>query len=489
MNISRNLLILSLVLGLAFSLCLPSFPVRANSNAPVNLQAVDEFLQEQVKANRIPGVAVAIVQDNQIIFSKGYGEAAPGKPVTPQTQFYIGSVTKSFTALAAMKLVEQGKLDLEAPVQRYLPWFQIADLEASTKITIRNLLNHTSGLGEAGDPNANAYTTSLEEQARLLQYAHLTSPVGKRYQYFNQNYRLVGLLIEQVSGQAYNDYLKENIFVPLGMTRTTADPQTAADLAQGYSRAFGFPLPQSQRFIPGALPSGYLISTADDMARYLLANINNRQTDGRAMLDPQLLAIMRTPPAGLNSEYGMGWLIMENGNTLAHGGSLENFQSFIAIGLKEEIGLVILYNQNSLENMLLENNAIREGLLALINEQSPSQTSFGWLGWLLLVFFSADMLNHLRLYVALPRWTQKIATQNRLWLWFKVSACVLLPLFVIFGLPLLVKAMQGGVPNWQEPFQLIPDLTTWLLLGMSLLLTRNIVYGFLLFRQKGFSHD
>jgi CubicO group peptidase (beta-lactamase class C family) len=447
------------------------------------LQAVDEFLRTEVYANRIPGVAVAIVQNDQIIFNKGYGESAPGKPVTPQTQFYIGSVTKSFTALAAMKLVEQGKLSLDSPVRQYLPWFQVSDPEASARITVRHLLNHTSGLGDAGDPNANAYPASLEEQARLLKNARLTAPVGSQFQYFNQNYRLVGLLIEQVSGQSYGAYLQDNIFVPLGMTGTTADPQTAAGLAQGYSRFFGFPLPQPQRFIPGRLPSGYLISTAGDMARFLLAQINNRQADGREMLDPRLLVVMRTPPAGLHSEYGMGWMVVENGNTLAHGGALEYFQAFVVIELKEKTGLVILYNQNGLENMLFENNAIRDGLLALLKGQTPSQISFGWIGWLLLVLFAADLLNHLRLYAALPHWKQKTAAQNRKWLWFKVIGCILFPLFVVFGSPLSAAAVLGGSPNWLEPFQLAPDLTIWLLLGMSLLLVRNLLYAFALLRQ------
>jgi CubicO group peptidase (beta-lactamase class C family) len=471
------------ILGLACCLGRPVLALRVDGNAALDLRAVDEFLRTQVKANRIPGVAVAIVQDDQIIFSKGYGESAPGNAVTPQTQFYIGSVTKSFTALAALKLVEQGKLNLDSPVREYLPWFQVADPDASAKITVRNLLNHTSGLGDAGDPNAKAYTASLDEQARLLKNARLTAPVGSQFQYFNQNYRLVGLLIERVSGQSYGAYLQENIFAPLGMADTTADPQTANSLAQGYSRFFGFPLPQTQRFVPGSLPSGYLISTGDDMARFLLAQINNRQADGRAMLDPGLLAVMRTPPAGVQSEYGMGWMVLENGNMLAHGGVLEYFQAFVFLELKEKTGLVILFNQSGPENMLFENNTIRDGLLALLKGQSPSKISFGWIGWLLLAVFTADLLNHVRLFAGLPRWKQKTAAQNRKWLRSKVIAGILLPLFVIIGLPLSAAVVQGVSPDWLEPIRLVPDLTIWLLLGMSLLLVRSLLYAFALLRQ------
>ena len=472
------------VLGLIVSLFLLSFSGDAQGDSQPDLQAIDTFLQRQVKANRIPGLAVAIVQGDRILFAKGYGEAAPGEPVTPQTQFYIGSVTKGFTALVIMQLVEQGKLELDAPVQKYLPWFQVADPEASSKITVRHLLNHTSGLGEGGDPNASAYTSSLEGQAHLLAYVRLTAPVGSQFQYYNQNYRLLGLLIEQVSGQSYGDYLRSNVFEPLGMTNTTADPTEASHLAQGYSRVFGFPLPQSQRFIPGALPSGYLISTAEDMARYLIAQLNNRQSNGEQMLNSESLTLMRTPPVGIDSEYGMGWMVVENGNTLAHGGAIDYFQSFVALGLKEEIGFVTLYNQNSMENMLFENNAIRDGLLELLNGETPQRTSYGWIGWLLLTLAATDLGNHLHLFGMLPRWVQKTSTQNRLWLWIKVMAGVLIPLAIIFGLPLLMHALKGSAPNWTEPFRWMPDLIAWLLLGMSLNLIRNLVHALTLLRQQ-----
>ena len=480
---SQKPITLLIILWMAFSLLMPSFPGYARDNNELDLKAIDEFLQTQVKANRIPGLAVAIVQGDQVIFNKGYGETSPGKPVTPQTQFYIGSVTKSFTALAALQLVEQGKLDLDAPVQEYLPWFQISDPEASSQITVRHLLNHTSGLSEKGDLNASAYTSTLEEQARLLKNVHLTASVGSKFQYYNQNYRLVGLVIEEVSGQSYGDYLRDNVFLPFGMVHTVTDPTEAIALAQGYSRIFGFPLSRSQRFVPGALPSGYLITTADDMARYLLAQISNQRADGEQMLDPEYLSTMRTPPTGIDSEYGMGWLVMENRNTIAHGGSLEYFQSFVAIGLKEEVGLVILYNQNSMENMLFANDAIRNGLLNLLNGETPSKNSYGWIGWLLLTLAMADLLNHLRLFWGLPRWTQKVSTQNRLWLWTKVLVGILIPLAIIIGLPPLIHTIEGGAPSWSEPFKLMPDLTIWLLLGMSLNLVRNLLRALALLRR------
>ncbi|HSA99227.1 MAG TPA: serine hydrolase domain-containing protein [Anaerolineales bacterium] len=482
----RKLLPLFFVFGLIFSLFIPSFSGAAQGNHQLDLQAVDSFLQAQVKANRLPGLAVAIVQGDEIIFAKGYGEAAPGVPVTPQTQFYIGSVTKGFTALAVMQLVEQGKLELDAPVQKYLPWFKVADPEVSRKITIRHLLNHTSGLGERGDPHVDAYTISIDEEVRLLADVRPTAPVGSQYQYYNPNYRVLGLLIEQASGESYSDYMDKHVFKPLGMLATTTDPAEASNLAQGYCRAFGFALPRSQASvrIPGAVSSGGIITSAEDMARYLLAQLHNRQADGEQMLEPKSLVALRTPPEEIGSDYGMGWIAMENGNTLAFGGATEYFQSFVAIGLKEEIGVVTLYNQDSLENMLFENNAIRDGLLTFLNGETPQRTSYGWIGWALLTLATLDLANHLRLFWMSARWVQKTSSQNRIWLWIKVSVGILIPVAVIFGLPWLVHTTEGGAPNWVEPFEILPDVAAWLLLGLSLNLIRSLIHALALLRQK-----
>ncbi len=474
------------VFGLIAGLLMPSFSSVAKGDPRFDLQAIDAFLQAQVKANRLPGLAVAIIQGDEIIFAKGYGKAAPGRPVTPQTQFYIGSVTKGFTALAIMQLVEQGKLELDAPVQKYLPWFKVADPEASSQITIRHLLNHTSGLSERGDPHVDAYATSHEEQVRLLADVRPTAPVGTQFQYYNPNYRVLGLLIEQISGTSYSDYMNENVFEPLGMLATTTNPAEAPDLAQGYSRAFGFALPRSQSGIriPGAESSGGMITTAEDLARYLLAQLHNRQADGRQMLDPESLAAMRALPPGVDTEYGMGWIVAEKGNTRAYGGATEYFQSFVAFGLKEEIGFVTLYNQDGLENMFFENNTIRDGLLAFLNGKTPVRTSYGWIGWLLLSLAVLDLANHARLFWMLPGWVQKTSSQNRAWLWIKVLVGILVPLAVVFGLPRLVHATDGGAPNWVEPFELLPDIAAWLLVGLSLNLVRSLLHAGALVRRR-----
>ncbi|MGE5334920.1 MAG: serine hydrolase domain-containing protein, partial [Nitrososphaerota archaeon] len=145
---------ITLLLGACLLLAgMSTFPinVQARSNESSS-QAIDAYIASRMQAAHIPGLSLAVVKGDQIAYLKGYGHADPsGHPVTPQTPFIIGSISKTFTALALMQLVEAGKVDVDAPVQRYLPWFSLADSHASARITVRNLLNQTSGIPQLQD--------------------------------------------------------------------------------------------------------------------------------------------------------------------------------------------------------------------------------------------------------------------------------------------------------------------------------------------------
>jgi CubicO group peptidase (beta-lactamase class C family) len=294
---------------------------------------------------------------------------------------------------------------------------------------------------------------------------------------------LLGLIVETVSGMPFSDYMQTRVFEPLGMTKSTTNPIFAPDLAKGYNRFFGFAVPASQPYVPGGLPSGYLISTTDDMSKFLLAQIHNQKADGTQLLDPELLAIMRSEPEGIKSGYGMGWLVMDQGNTIAHGGSLEFFQSFILIHPKQQTGLVLLINQNSLESMQFENNSVRNGLLALLQGGEPKYNAYGWIGWVLLTLLAADLLNHFRLFASLNSWVVKARNQKRHRTWIKIVIGIILPLFILVGIPLVVSAVKGGSPSWSEPFKYAPDIILWLLVGTGLNLIRNIIRAVILLHR------
>ena len=190
MNTLKGLRIFSTLVCLTLMLALTIGHVTASPTlqAETDFAAVDAYVTEQMNNLGIPGMALGIVRGGQITHVQGFGVAdSSGRAVTPQTPFYIGSVTKSFTALAVMQLVEAGKIDLDAPVQTYLPWFELADKEASAKITVRNLLNQTTGISEKDGNRVWSTQQALEEYVRRLGTIQLTQPVGTTFQYSNTN--------------------------------------------------------------------------------------------------------------------------------------------------------------------------------------------------------------------------------------------------------------------------------------------------------------
>ena len=150
----------------------------------IDYAAMDAYINGQMQKHGLQGIALAITQGDQIVYQKGYGTAGAGRPMTAQTPMYIGSQSKSVTGLAIAQLAAQGKIDLNAPVQRYIPWFTVADPEASQKITVGQLLHHTSGLSEAGYTTILPDDTSLEDAVRSLSKAVLTATPGEKFQYF-----------------------------------------------------------------------------------------------------------------------------------------------------------------------------------------------------------------------------------------------------------------------------------------------------------------
>ena len=189
----------------------PAFAKVASSN----FDEVDIYISTKMKELGIPGAALVIVQDDEIVHLKAFGIAdATGRLVTTQTPFFTGSTGKSFTALAIMQLVEAGEIKLDAPVQTYLPWFRVADGKASEFITVCQLLNMTSGLstsiGQEQLTNTDLSDSAIENNVRALANVELIAPPGERYEYSNSNYVTLGMIIQAVTGESYETYIKEH---------------------------------------------------------------------------------------------------------------------------------------------------------------------------------------------------------------------------------------------------------------------------------------
>ena len=252
---------------------------------------IDQFVTGRMDESRIPGVALTVIQDGAIVHSRGYGETSDdGRSVTPQTPFIIGSTTKSITALAVMQLVDAGQINLDAPVQSYIPWFSLADEESSARITVRHLLIMSSGIpaDAGGEAFRSTVNTTTEDAVRTLRSAPLAFKPGSEFEYVNANYVVLGLLIETVSGLSYSDYLQEHIFTPLEMRHSYTDPAAARldGFADGHRYWFGWPVAYDTPYLQSMVPAGYVISTAEDLSNYLTMFLNEGVFNGQRIVSP-----------------------------------------------------------------------------------------------------------------------------------------------------------------------------------------------------------
>ncbi len=357
--------------------------------------AIEAYVKQQMRRLNLPGAALAIVEGDCITHVEGFGRARPdGRPPAPQTPFGIGSTTKSVTALAVMQLVEAGMVDLDAPVQHYLPWFQTADRVTSAHITVRHLLNQTSGLplgaGWAALADLDARPGAAERQARALAAIRPHGPPGAKFEYSNLNYNLLGLVIEAVAGQSYAAYLEDHIFGPLGMAHSHSSRVAARhdDMAVGHLSWFGVPIPAPNLSdASGCLASGQLLASAEDMARYLIAHLNGGRCGPAQILSPAGMAELHRPAvdAGtlfVKEQYAMGWFVESRGDItlLSHTGMVPDFFTYMALLPEQKRGVVLLLNVDHF-TMQLTMAEVGAGLAMLLAGQPPPPIRLGAIPW------------------------------------------------------------------------------------------------------------
>ncbi len=320
----------------------------AGATTNTDYKAIDDYISTRMRSARIPGLAVVIVKGDQIVYSRGYGQADPsGRVVTVQTPFIIGSVSKSITALAVLQLVEAGKVELDAPVQHYLPWFQLADPGDSAQITVKQLLEQTSGIPQPFSPPVDGDEhETLMRSVRSLANLDPVAPPGRSFYYSNGNYNTLGLIVESVSGQSYSEYVKEHIFMPLDMRNSFLSQNEASQhgLAAGYRWWFGFPAPVTLPYASNDLPAGYIISSAEDMAHYLIAQMNGGRYGENSVLSAQGIALTHVVPAP--NTYGLGWeSTTVHGRTwINHDGGVPNYEASIFFDPQERTGVFMAAN-------------------------------------------------------------------------------------------------------------------------------------------------
>jgi CubicO group peptidase (beta-lactamase class C family) len=352
----RNIILVSLVLLAVLSFVTPVKPALAQV-APANFDAVDDYIRNRMKELRIPGAALVIVQGDQIIHLTAFGVAdSSGRLVTPQTPFFTGSTGKSFTALAIMQLVEADKINLDAPVQTYLPWFRVADKKASEVITVRQLLNMVSGIpqaiGQKQIANTDLSDSAIENNVRALAKIELIAPPGERYEYSNANYVTLGMIIQAVTGQSYETYIREHIFQPLDMQNSFTSKADAQQhgLAVGYQKWFGIPVASPNLpFSRGSLPAGQLTMSIEDFGHYLIAQLNGGSYQGVSVLSPTGIARLHHPDVpmpGSTHFYAMGWEVQhfQDVEVIRHTGAVPGYTTDMFLVPEKNLAVALVMN-------------------------------------------------------------------------------------------------------------------------------------------------
>ncbi len=312
------------------------------------------WLEGQMLYRHLPGVAIGVVADQDLVWAAGFGfaDTAAKRPMTPQTKFRMASHSKLFTATAVMQLREQGKLRLDDPVAKYLPWFRVRPADPDDPpITIEELLTHSSGLPrEAGSHwTTFDFPTSAELQGLMAERVAPFSP-DVRWKYSNLAYSIAGLVIEAVSGQRWADYVQQHIYAPLGMTSSSVDVD-APGLAVGYGRLMPDGTRAANPFIDarGMAAATGITSTVEDMARFASAQFRRGPMGGSRVLSTGSLRDMhrvRVLETNWTQGNAIGFAVRRDRDKVyvQHGGSYPGYQTVTVLQLDAKVAVIVLTN-------------------------------------------------------------------------------------------------------------------------------------------------
>jgi CubicO group peptidase (beta-lactamase class C family) len=359
---------------LATTIILSLITISGSAQKQLPFTEIETFLQSLIDTGGRPGIAIAITNKQELLYSKGFGVAniQTGEKLNPSHIFHIASISKTFTATAVMQLVEKGKINIEKPLTSYLPYFKMSD-DRYKLITIKQMLNHTSGMPDVEDYEwekavddegaAERYTRSLADQK-------LISNPGTEYHYSNIAFDVMADLIAKVSGMSFEKYVKENILVPLVMNESSF---YAPEIKRSLRTAphTGKPPTVSSVYPYNRMhaPSSTLNTNVLEMSHWAIANMNRGQYKDKKILNPETHMTMMTPTFTINNErkisMGLSWFMYpyQGSMTYEHGGSDLGYRSLLTLMPEKELGIIILCNLEEIR-MYDTRNRIRDIILS-----------------------------------------------------------------------------------------------------------------------------
>ncbi len=346
-------------------------PVRQLS--PDQVEKIEAFIKKQMTVGNIPGMSVVIVMGDQTVYEKGFGFADLEKktPVTPTTLFELGSTSKAFTGLGLLRMEKEGLLKLSDPVEKYLPWLKVKFQGKEVPGTIGQFLHQSSGVpfeSVATIPEASG-DDALEKTVQNLVGIELRHTPGSKFFYATINYDVLGLIIQKISGKPYEEYMKEKVLQPLGLTETYLFRKEAKEkgMAVGYKRSFHKLVAYDAPEYRGNTPAGYVITNARDLARWLkiqMGTIESSDLD-KTLIDKSHISDPDLP----DSNYAAGWMILKNYQYITHSGENPNFSSFLGFG-DEKVGVAVQSNIDSNFTM-----GTGQGIFFILRGAEPKPTT------------------------------------------------------------------------------------------------------------------
>jgi CubicO group peptidase (beta-lactamase class C family) len=354
--------VLALALASGAAAAAPPPPLAERPPVADALALLDLWIAEQMAWQQAPGLAIGIVHGDDLVWARGYGvtDLEGGTPVTPSTLFRLGSITKLFTATAILQLRDAGRLALDDPLRRHLPWFEIENpFPAAPAVTLRHLLLHTGGLPrEAAFPYWTTHEfPSVDEIRRALAGQRLSSPPGDEYRYSNLGMALLGAVVEAASGQPYARFIGAHITAPLGMADTTLSPGAAHldRLATAYMRR----TPDNRRRIHdyydtgGMAPAAAIVSSLQDLARFAALQLadgpSTAEPAGGWVVAPATLREMHRAQFvydGWSGGRGLGFAVSRRDDTtfVVHGGWIGGHRAHLLLAPEQDVAVLALVN-------------------------------------------------------------------------------------------------------------------------------------------------
>jgi CubicO group peptidase (beta-lactamase class C family) len=335
-------------------------PVAA---AKESLAGFDDAVTDAMKKFEVPGIAIAIVKNKEVIYAKGFGlrDVEKQLPVTADTLFAIGSSSKAFTTFVLGTLVDEGKIEWDRPVRNYIPWFKLYDPSMTERLTVRDLVTHRSGLPRHDLVWYNNFDATRESLVRKLAYLEPSADLREKWQYNNLMFLTAGYLTEVITGKSWEDAVRDRALNPLGMKRTNfsiSDSQKDSDFAKPYGKRGDRVENLPFRPITNIGPAGSINSSVNEMARWVVAHLNGGKYGDKNIAEAATVEDMHRPymttgasseiPEIVGGEYALGWFVdtYRGHRRVQHGGNIDGFSANVVIFPKDGVGMVVLTNLN-----------------------------------------------------------------------------------------------------------------------------------------------